>query len=260
MQKDLFQIKAKKGLGQNFLIDKNIINKIVNSLNINSKSNIIEIGPGTGALTTEIYKLNKNLIAIEIDKELMPILKSKMPDLNIYNYDFLEFDIKKILNKKNYIFVSNLPYYISTPIIFKAISISNFKTLNIMLQKELAQRIISKHGNKTYGRISVMIQTFFEIKNKIEVSRNCFEPIPNVDSTFINLERKKTDIDFLRYESFIQKCFAHKRKTLLNSLKIEKFNKIDLVEKWIQKNNLNKLIRAEELDLNSFIFLYKLVL
>lgn len=252
-------IEAKKVLGQNFLVDKNKINEIVNAIPITKKSIVVEVGPGTGALTTELVDKVEKLIAIEIDNDMVPILKSKIYQKNfsLINTDILKVDLDTLSNANKIDFVSNLPYYISSKIIFKVATNNKFKTVSIMLQKELVDRIFAEPNNKTYGRLTVAINSLFLLQKRINVPANCFKPKPNVDSGFIVLERKDLDFDIDDYLKFIKHSFANKRKTLLNSLKNSNYLKVDDVKTYFEKEKIKLNIRAEEIPVEKFIEIYK---
>ena len=183
----------KKSLGQNFLKDKNIIYKIVNSIDSTKKDLIIEIGPGAGALTKELVKKESDVICFEIDKRLENILSEiKANNLNIIYEDFLNVDLSKYIDSKyeNLYFIGNLPYYITTAIINKIIKESNPKSIIIMIQKEVALRFMAKPNTKEYNSLSVFLQYNFDIEKICDVSKNSFVPIPKVDSMVIKLDKK----------------------------------------------------------------------
>ncbi len=188
---------AKKSLGQNFLVDKNIIRKIINLTNL-KKFNIIEIGPGYGALTDEILKKKpKSFTIIEKDFNLFSKLQSKYQDnknIKLFNEDILKFNLKKILQKKSIIF-GNLPYNISSQILVKLIKFDKFDTkidsMILMFQKELGEKIICNYPSKYYGRLSILSNYKLSIKKKFFVSPNCFHPKPKVTSMVIHFKPKK---------------------------------------------------------------------
>ena len=190
-------INAKKSLGQNFLKDKNVIKKIINLLNLENK-NIIEIGPGKGALTNEIIKKNpKSIKVIEKDNHLATKLKNKFLNhktLKIFNNDILKFDIDRVINQKTVIF-GNLPYNISSQIFIKILKIkklnSNVDGLVFMFQKELGDKIISRYPSKNYGRLSILFNLKFQLEKKFIVSPNCFFPKPKVKSLVIYFSPKE---------------------------------------------------------------------
>ena len=185
----------KKSLGQNFLKDNNIIDKISNSINPNKDDLIIEIGPGAGSLTKKLVNIECDVICFEIDIRLEPILSEiKSDKLTVHYNDFLKINIKDYIDKKynRLFFVGNLPYYITTAIINKIIDESNPYEIVIMIQKEVAERFMAKNKTRDYGSISVFLQYNFDIEKICNVSKNCFEPVPKVDSMVIKL-RKKND-------------------------------------------------------------------
>jgi len=183
------RIKAKKSLGQNFLVDKNILEKISNSCEINKNTEILEIGPGTGNLTDYLYKKKPNKIyLVEKDKNLVNILKDKFKDeIDIFNEDILNFNKKNIFSKNLLIF-GNLPYNISSQILVKLIINKEkyeYKKLIFMFQKELADRIISNVNSKNYGRLSILANWKFDIKKLMDINPTCFFPKPKVKSSLL---------------------------------------------------------------------------
>ena len=251
----------KKSLGQNFLKDNNIINKIVDSINPDSDDLIIEIGPGSGAITKKLINKKCDVICFEIDKRLEPILNEiKSDNLNIVFEDFLKVDLSKYNFKKynRLFFVGNLPYYITTAIINKITSESNPYEITIMIQKEVANRFMSKPKTKEYSSISVFLQYNFDIEKVCDVSKNCFEPVPKVDSTVIKLIKKNSLVKANNEELFYYKnkiilyldSFTQKRKNLRNNLK--KYN-LDKIEFILKKYNKDLTCRAEELSIEEFI-------
>ena len=241
-------IPIKKSWGQNFLIDSNTIDRIIEIINPKKNEEILEIGPGHGALTNKLITLCKKLYAVEIDPLLCKELEeNKYDNLILLNEDILKWEYD--LEKQNKIkIVGNLPYYISSPIIFKFLNNNYWEEMIIMLQKEVAQRIISTHNNKNYSRISVMCQTFCEIKYNMEISKNSFYPKPKVDSAIISLKRKHTKIDIEQFSSFIKQAFSKRRKTLRNNFK--GICNIDFLNDCSSK-------RAQELTVQEFTNLYK---
>ena len=181
-------IKPKKRWGQNFLIDKNICNKIVSSFELKSTDSILEIGPGKGAITDLLTQKVKKVIGIEIDSNLCEILNKKnIPNLEIINNDILKTNTNKYSTK---IIVGNLPYYITTPIIFNFFeSNKSWEKMYFLIQKEVAERIIANPGSKSYGRLSIMTQIFSNPKILFNISPNVFRPIPKVESSLIYIEK-----------------------------------------------------------------------
>ena len=256
-------MKAKKSLGQNFLIDKNIISKIVTEVLAYNDDLIIEIGPGRGALTKELKKYNANLICYEVDRDLSNIL-SKLEDdkTKIIWQDFLKSNIKEDIKDINYnklFIVGNLPYYITTPIIEHIIdSDINFDKLVIMVQKEVAARFLAKPHTKEYGYITVVLNYYFDIGRVTDVSKYAFNPVPKVESTVLRLIPKsnKENIDFVKYKEFLKVCFSQKRKTLKNNLKSYNFQSIKEI---LDKHNLSESIRAEEISGEILIEIFKII-
>ena len=247
----------KKSLGQNFLKDKNIINKIVNSINPNSDDLIIEIGPGDGALTKELINKNCNVLCFEVDERLRESLsKIKSKCLDVIFDDFLKVNLKDYnLDKYNHLyFVGNLPYYITTAIINKIVNETKPYEITIMIQSEVANRFKANPCSKEYNSLSVFLQYNFDIVKVCDVSKNCFEPIPKVDSMVIKLKSKeklkvKNEEDFYK---LIKDSFKQKRKNLRNNLKNYDLNKLELILKDINKTLQN---RAEELSVEDFVYI-----
>ncbi len=248
---------AKKSLGQNFLIDKNIIKKIINLIFIKNKD-IIEIGPGKGALTDEILtKKPKSLILIEKDYQLSEHLKKKYKDnknVRIYCEDFLKFDFKKV-KTKNCIVFGNLPYNVSSQILIKFIRYKNistiFERLIFMFQKELGDKIVSVFPSANYGRITILRSYNLEVKDKFLISPNSFFPKPNVKSMVIHLEINKNKKYKIKKISNLEKIthlfFSNKRKMIKKNIeRILSKKKIHLL------SNLNLSLRPT--DLNPEIF------
>ena len=254
-------MKAKKSLGQNFLIDKNVISKIVTEVSACNDDLITEIGPGRGALTKELKKYNANLICYEVDKDLYEILTKLDSDkTRVIWQDFLKSNIKEDIKgiKYNKLFiVGNLPYYITTPIIEHIMdSDIIFDKLVIMVQKEVADRFLAKPHFKEYGYITVVLNYYFDISKVIDVSKYAFNPVPKVESTVLRLIPKsnKEELDFDKYKEFLKTCFKQKRKTLKNNLKGYNWNN---VKEILDKHNLEENVRAEEISGDILIEIFK---
>jgi 16S rRNA (adenine1518-N6/adenine1519-N6)-dimethyltransferase len=265
----LSTIKPKKSLGQNFLIDQNIARKIVNSLDIKEGDFVIEIGPGEGALTKEIIALPANVIAIEIDERACAELERKFPTAEFPNFklvqqDFMESDILSLFDNKatdrKIKIIGNLPYYISSRIIYKVIeNADKIDKAVFMLQKEVAGRLAAKPGNKTYGILSVAISFTGSIKKLFDVPPQCFFPKPKVTSTVFELNfRDSFDKElFDNVMKIVKLAFNQRRKKLSNALS-SIVNKNDFFE----SENLNFAIldkRAEDLSFEDYISLSKLI-
>ena len=246
----------KKSLGQNFLKDKNIINKISESINPNEDDLIVEIGPGAGALTKELVKKKCDVICFEIDKRLNDILKKiESNKLSIVFEDFLKVKLDEYINEEKYkhiYFVGNLPYYITTAIINKIINESNPFEIIVMVQKEVGDRFSSQPNSKSYNSLSVFLQYNFDIEKVIDVSKQSFEPVPKVDSVVIKLKKNKkyylNDEEF--FYKFIKDAFTQKRKNLRNNLKKYDLNKMEKILNSIGKD---LTYRAEEISVREFV-------
>ncbi len=260
-------IFAKKKFGQNFLIDSNIVMKIVKTANITKETNVIEIGPGIGAMTEILAKEAGKVLCFEIDEDMVNILNEEIKNDNvkIVNKDFLKVDLDEemryFIEPKNIVVVSNLPYYITTPIIFKLLEYSkNIEKMVFMVQKEVSERLTAKPGSKEYGSLSVLIELNGTMKKEFNVSRNCFYPVPNVDSEIVSMEINKNDSALKNdpiFGKFIQNIFEMKRKTLANNIcKKTNFSRDDL-NKILQKLGLSESVRAESLSLNQISKIYE---
>lgn len=253
-------MKAKKKYGQNFLIDQTVLEKISNSVLACENDLIIEIGPGKGALTTKLATKLSNIVAYEIDRDLIPILnKLKLEKLNVKNIDFLKSDITNDIKNINYeklFIVGNLPYYITTPILEHIIK-SNIKheSVTIMVQLEVANRFLAEPKTKNYGYFTVYLQHFYKIKRLVNVKNTSFDPAPKVESAVIQLVPKENIKDLNEdYFNFIKECFKEKRKTLKNNLR--NYN-LEIINNILIKNNLNLQARAEECSEEIFIQIYE---
>ena len=249
----------KKKFGQNFISDKNLLKAIVDDADIGNEDEILEIGAGAGSLTTKISQRAKRVVSYEIDLDLQSTLTS----LNLTNVKFVFGDIMKYSMEDiekdfsgGYKIIANLPYYITSPLIFKFLNNSDkVQSLTIMVQKEVADRIVAKAGGKDYGVLSVMVQFFGTAKITRQVSRKMFYPQPNVDSSVVNitLDRRYKEIDRRNFYKFIQTCFSMRRKTLKNNLS-QYQDYLDLI-KILDENVLSR--RAESFSVEEFIEMYK---
>jgi 16S rRNA (adenine1518-N6/adenine1519-N6)-dimethyltransferase len=215
-------IQAKKSLGQHFLTDKNIAQKIVQSLKADPDKTVLEIGPGTGALTDFLLPGRKNFFAIEIDDESIEYLKKEYSGFDfVLKGNILKTDFNKFTPPISVI--GNFPYYISSQIFFHILEYRNsIDEVVCMIQKEVAERIASPPGNKTYGILSVLLQTFYNLEYLFTVHENCFNPPPKVKSAVIRLtrnQRKELPFELKLYKMVIKQSFNQRRKTLRNSLK-----------------------------------------
>ena len=254
-------IKAKKSLGQNFLVDENIINKIINVIDITNR-NILEVGPGTGNLTNEILKKNPNsFLAIEKDNSLAKELEKRFQNkVNIINNDILKINENSLSIKPLTVF-GNLPYNISTEILIKWIMNMDYKKswfnyLILMFQKEVADRILSKFNNKTYGRLSIIANWRLTIKKICNISRHSFYPKPKVESSLLLLEPKKNFLNFKNpknLEKITRIFFMHRRKKIKTTF-LKLFNK----DKHLAtKLGIDLNLRPQNLDFDTYFELTK---
>ena len=263
---DLYSFRFSKSLGQNFLVDKNFVDKIVAAADVSGK-NVIEIGPGIGTITYEMAKVAKKVVAIEIDDNLIPIIEENMAEFDNFDLiheDILKADLEKIVAEEfageSFKVVSNLPYYITTPIIEKLVT-SNLPCtdMTIMVQKEVADRMLATEKDKEYSSLSVFVKYYSDAKKVTNVPKSVFMPQPKIDSTVLKLELRKytDDVDEAKLFSLIHAGFNKRRKTILNSLSdaVEKEKLRLAFEKLGIKNNL----RAENLSLDDFINLAKII-
>lgn len=225
-----YNITFQKKFGQNFLVDKNILEKIVDAAQITEKDCVLEIGPGIGTMTQYLAEQAGNVIAVEIDKNLIPVLQDTLSSYNnvtILNQDILKVDINHMIEKYNggnpIKVVANLPYYITTPIIMALFeSHVTLKSITIMIQKEVADRIQAQAGTKDYGALSLAVQYYAKPEVIVKVPAACFMPRPNVDSSVIRLTKYETPPVKAQDENYlftvIRASFNQRRKTLVNGL------------------------------------------
>lgn len=249
----------KKKFGQNFIIDENIINNIVNKSEIDENTLVIEIGPGAGSLTSGLAKKAKNVICYEIDKSLEEVLKTNLKEYNNVKVKFIDFlnanvkdDLKEYEYEKLYV-VANLPYYITTPIIMKFIEDKiDASKIVIMVQKEVGDRFKAEPGSKDYGSLSIFLKYYFDIAKLMDVSKNVFIPKPNVDSIVVCFSKVKSKVYVKNEELFfklVKDSFVQKRKTIKNNLKSYNLNSIEQV---LLKNGFDLSVRAEQLSIEIF--------
>lgn len=252
-------MKAKKSLGQNFISDPGLIADIVDAAGIENTDTVLEIGPGRGALTLDLADGAKELIAVELDTDLIPILKAvtgARDNITIVNEDILKFDFGSI-DTDSLRIVGNLPYYITTPIVLGLLEKGvPAKSMTFMVQKEVAERIVSPPGSKDYGVLSISVQYYCDAKYMLDVGAEYFNPRPKVDSAVVNLIPKKERIldsgDEALFFSLIKTSFSQRRKTLLNSLVgFNGMNK-DEVSKTLAGAGVEALRRPETLSIEEF--------
>jgi 16S rRNA (adenine1518-N6/adenine1519-N6)-dimethyltransferase len=253
-------MKPLKRFGQNFLKDPNILNKIAEEINPAEDDLIVEIGPGTGALTERLLKKINTLIAVEIDNRAYAALKEKYPDLNLVNEDILKIDLHRFVKGEGKIrIVGNIPYNITSPIIFKMIHTREIiKDSVLMVQLEVAKRMTGEKGTKDYGILSVLLKYFADVKLRFKVSPNAFFPKPNVDSAVVHLyfkdlkTSKESDKAFI---AVVKAAFGNRRKQLKNS-----FSNSILKDINFENSGIDLSLRAEQLDIKDFVILSDYIL
>jgi len=247
----------KKKFGQNFIVDKNIIENIIDKSKIDKNTLVIEIGPGAGSLTIKLGEVAKNVLAYEIDETIKPVLEKNIhSNTKIIYDDFLKRNIKEDIKDYEYeklYVVANLPYYITTPIIVKLIEDKlDIDKIVVMVQKEVGDRFKAKPNTKQYNALSVYLNYYFNVEKILDVSKNVFIPKPNVDSIVVSFTKKDRFPlkDETKFQKLIKDSFKQKRKTLKNNLKNYELNKIEEV---LKKYNLDTSVRAEALKLEVFV-------
>jgi 16S rRNA (adenine1518-N6/adenine1519-N6)-dimethyltransferase len=255
-----YDFKFKKGLGQNFLIDDSVLEDVVDGADVNNEDFIIEIGPGFGTLTRALLKRAKKVCAIELDEKLFPILEEELKEFDnfeLIHKDALKVDFNELMaNEKSVKLVANLPYYLTTPIIVNLLTKGyNFKSLTIMIQKEVGVRIDSEPDCKAYGAFSILVQYYCNTKILRLVPPSAFLPQPKVESIVIRLdklEEPKVKVkDEALFFSIVRQSFNMRRKTLWNGVKNMGVSKEDL-EKCFERANIDPKRRGETLSLQEF--------
>lgn len=247
--------KPLKRFGQNYLIDKNIINKIITEIDPQPDDTVIEIGPGRGALTELLIQKLKDFTAVEIDKRVIETLSIKYPSLKIINEDFLKMDLQQFFKNNRIKIVGNIPYNITSSIIFKIIENRNFVQESVfMVQNEVAKRMSAKVKTKDYGILSVLLNAFGQVEYCFKVSPNVFRPKPNVHSAVVHIHWHNLSLDVTDklIIKIVKAAFGNRRKILKNSLNNSIFNDCDFSESGIDLSR-----RAEELETKDFIQLAK---
>ena len=243
---------AKKKFGQNFLKDAAIIHSIIQSINPLLNDLLIEIGPGLGALTKPLLEKTNRLLAIELDRDIVSWMENEYSKKNItiFNEDVLNFNFNQFDQKIRV--VGNLPYNISTPILFKCIdNILNIKDLHFMLQKEVVDRMVAIPSSPEYGRLSVMLQYYFAMEHLVDVPKESFEPEPKVESSFVRLipyeQYPFIANNIEQFARIVKEAFSQRRKTIRNTLKSF------ISENDFEKIGINPRLRAENLSVSDFV-------
>ena len=264
-----YGITANKSLGQNFLIDDNVVENIVKSANIQENDIVIEIGPGLGTLTKELLKVAKKVICVELDKRMISILKERFilyDNLEIINEDILKVNLKKIVEQEknredigSFKIVANLPYYITTPIIMKLLEKEKcYESIIVMVQKEVAERLCAAPGQRNAGAITYTVDYYSQAEKILEVSKESFIPPPEVDSAVIKLTIRNTPKVQLKNEEMffkiIKLAFMQRRKTILNALSSnnEIFRSKEQIKEILKELKIDEKTRGENLKLEQF--------
>lgn len=254
-----FKLRADKKLGQNFLIDETVVRRIVEAAELTPEDTVLEVGPGIGTLTQGLAESGANVVAVELDKRLLPVLDVTLEgydNVRIVNGDILQVDIMEQVQKPDFKCCANLPYYITTPIIFAILEKRlPMERLVVMVQKEVAERMAAKPGSKDYGALSVAIQYFTEPEIAFIVPPSSFIPAPSVDSAVIVCKRRSTPpvevCDENLFFRVVKAAFSLRRKMLSNSLKNMGI-KGEQVSKWLELAGVDGKRRAETLSLDDF--------
>ena len=266
-----YDFSFKKSLGQNFLIDTNILRNIVEHAGLTDESAAIEVGPGIGALTEQLAKVCKKVVAFEIDQRLLPILNdtlSPYPNTKIIHQDVLKANVKEVIDEElmgieDIMVVANLPYYVTTPIILKLLEERlPIRGIVCMLQKEVADRIAAKPGTKEYGSLSIAIQFYTEAEVVMVVPKTVFIPQPNVDSAVIRLTKRNEPLYPVISEDFFftvtRGSFVQRRKTILNNLMSslpKGKEKKEMILSALQEAEVEPSRRGESLSIKEFALL-----
>ncbi len=264
-----YNFHLKKGFGQNFLVDVNILRKIVDSADILPNTMVIEIGPGIGSLTEQLAKKAKKVIAYEIDRSLIPILAETLQgydNVKIINEDILKANISEMIKKEfkddtDIAVVANLPYYITTPILMNLLEQKlPIKRFCVMMQKEVAMRLCGGPNTKEYNALSIALQYYTIPKIVLNVPRNVFIPKPNVDSAVLRLDLRDKRAVSVKDEEFffkvVKSSFRQRRKTIFNNLKqsLKEINP-DMIIEALNRANINPSARGEALRIEEFAYL-----
>ena len=265
---DRYGFEFSKSLGQNFLIDGNIVRKISQEGNITKEDYVLEIGPGIGTLTEELALNAKKVVAVELDKSLLPILDETLKDydnVGIIHGDILKVDINELIEERlaggPIKVVANLPYYVTTPIIARLIEEDlNIESIIIMIQKEVAHRIVASPGSKQYGSLSVFVNFYTNPEILITVPKTVFMPQPKVDSAVIRLNLRKylPEVDRKIFFQVVKAAFSKRRKTILNSLSSNPWG-LDKtqIKQVLKEANISLDQRAENLKIEDFVKISK---
>lgn len=251
-----YGITPNKALGQNFLVNFPVAEKIVEASDTEGK-NVLEIGPGLGALTGLLTQRAKKVVAVEIDEKMANVIKNELPQVEVIHEDFLDTNIDNLFGGEQFSVAANLPYYVTTPICIKLLcNAHRIDSMTLMLQKEAGQRFFEKEGSKKYGPLTVLANRSCTVKKIAELSPSDYYPMPDVDSVVVHLECNKNITDNSKMEKLLNCAFSMRRKTLVNNLMAMNFTREE-AEKILEKANLQKTVRAEAVDISGFERLLK---
>ncbi len=261
------QIEPNKSLGQHFLIDRNYCRRIVHFAGISKDDIVLEIGPGTGQLTDELLKTKSHVIVVEFDRQLVPLLRKRWSGpaaerLQIVEGDILEVSLSRLLPRKGIHLVANLPYNIATVIIKKMTEIIDwFQSLTVMVQREVAERILAPCHDRNYGYFSVFVQYHYQLERGFHVPPGAFSPLPGVVSTVLKLTPCVPDpgaSDWARLDPIVSRSFRHPRKTLFNNLRSLPIASEEL-EKALSACEINRSRRPHQVSLEEFCCLVRML-
>jgi 16S rRNA (adenine1518-N6/adenine1519-N6)-dimethyltransferase len=253
----------KKKLGQHFLVDPNILKKVIRTAQVGKEDVVLEVGPGLGEMTLALARLAKQVIAVEIDPKLVTILRKKMEDLSnveVIQSDILKLDFKHLFKGGGQPIkvVANLPYQISTPLLFRFIdSKEAFSTFTLMLQKEVGERLVAHPGGKEYGPLSIFVQIFLDGSIRFFIKPAAFFPAPEVESALVHMVWKEKPMiegkDEEWFKRVVKACFGYRRKTLLNALKHSELSLPESVQSRIEGVGIDPRRRPETLAIDEFV-------
>lgn len=250
--------RHKKHLGQHFLTDDNIVRKI--AAEVAGAEHLVEVGPGTGALTKELLREHPDLTVVEVDSEAIVVLREKFPSLRILEQDVLSIDWLHVSKDRGGVLtvIGNLPYYITSPILLTLLEARDaLQRAVVMVQKEVGDRIVASHGSKTYGTLSVYFQTFAQVERLFDVSRHCFTPAPNVESTVLSIDfnaRAPEGVALSSLQRVVRMAFGQRRKMLRNSLAPLESETGRLIPDAVQTRRPEALSPREFIDLTRNFF------
>ncbi len=259
----------KKRLGQHFLVDRNILNKVVRTAQVGREDVVLEVGPGLGEMTIVLASSVKRVVAVEIDAGLVEILRKKLadyPNVEVVQSDILKVNFKHFFKKERQLIkvVANLPYQISTPLLFRFIEAKEvFSTFTLMLQREVGERMVAPPGGKDYGPLSIFVQLFLDVSTRFFVKPSAFSPSPKVESAVVRMVWKEKPMmeekDEEWFRRVVRACFSYRRKTLLNALKHSELSLPELLESKLGEAGIDPRRRPETLTIEEFIRLAEAV-